>query len=133
LRRWFGHDPARWDEFERRYRVELDEPERNRLVQALAERATHGAVTLIYGARDTLHNEAVVLCAVVSDARADVPDDLMVRRRGQNDREEEDRQHDLHDQRGQLPVVRQRRAEVSGGAEERAQQQRGRDGAGQLG
>jgi len=70
LRRWFGHDPARWDEFERRYRVELAEPERSHLVEALAERATHGPVTLIYGARDTAHNEAVVLCAVVSAARA---------------------------------------------------------------
>ncbi len=69
LRRWFGHDPARWDEFERRYRVELAEPERSHLVEALAERATHGPVTLIYGARDTAHNEAVVLCAVVSAAR----------------------------------------------------------------
>ncbi len=69
LRRWFGHDPARWDEFQRRYRAELAEPERRQLVEALAERATHGPVTLIYGARDTAHNEAVVLCAVVSAAR----------------------------------------------------------------
>jgi len=67
LRRWFGHDPARWDEFQRRYRAELAEPERRQLVEALAERATHGPVTLIYGARD---NEAVVLCAVVLAARA---------------------------------------------------------------
>jgi len=70
LRRWFGHDPARWDEFQRRYRAELAEPERRQLVEALAERATHGPVTLIYGARDTAHNEAVVLCAVVLAARA---------------------------------------------------------------
>jgi uncharacterized protein YeaO (DUF488 family) len=68
LRRWFGHDPARWDEFERRYRSELAEPERSQLVAALADRATHGSLTLIYGARDTLRNEAVVLCAVVSTA-----------------------------------------------------------------
>jgi len=74
LRRWFGHDPARWDEFERRYRAELDEPERSQLVEALAERATHGPVTLIYGARDTAHNEAVVLCAIVSAAYAGAPD-----------------------------------------------------------
>jgi len=70
LRRWFGHDPARWDEFQRRYRAELAEPERRQLVEALAERATHGPVTLIYGARDTAHNEAVVLCAIVRAARA---------------------------------------------------------------
>jgi len=65
LRRWFGHDPARWDEFGHRYQIELAEPERCHLVDALAERATHGPVTLIYGARDVLHNEAVILRTVV--------------------------------------------------------------------
>ncbi len=65
LRRWFGHDPARWDEFGHRYQIELAEPERRHLVDALAERATHGPVTLIYGARDTTHNEAVILRTVV--------------------------------------------------------------------
>ncbi len=74
LRRWFGHDPERWDEFERRYRAELAEPERRHLVGELAARATHGPVTLIYGARDTAHNEAVVLCAILSAARAAAPD-----------------------------------------------------------
>ena len=74
LRRWFGHDPARWDEFERRYQAELAEPERSRLVDALADRAAHGPLTLVYGARDTLHNEAVVLCDVVIAAHADAPD-----------------------------------------------------------
>ena len=69
LRRWFGHDPARWDEFERRYRAELAEPERRSLVDELADRATHGPITLVYGARDTLHNEAIVLCAVVTAAQ----------------------------------------------------------------
>ena len=68
LRRWFGHDPARWDEFERRYRAELAEPERRSLVDELADRATHGPITLVYGARDTLHNGAIVLCAVVTTA-----------------------------------------------------------------
>ncbi len=68
LRRWFGHDPARWDEFVRRYRAELAEPNQNRLVTELADRAAHGSLTLVYGARDTLHNEAVVLCAVVTAA-----------------------------------------------------------------
>ncbi len=48
-----------------------------RVVAALAERATQGQVTLVYGARDTLHNEAVVLCAVVIAARAGVPDPHM--------------------------------------------------------
>lgn len=73
LRRWFGHDPARWDEFRRRYLAELAEPEQRRLIDALAEQATHGPLTLVYGARDTLHNEAVVLCSVVTAAQADTP------------------------------------------------------------
>jgi len=46
-RRWFGHDPARWDEFARRYRTELAEPERSHLVEALAKRATQRPVTLV--------------------------------------------------------------------------------------
>lgn len=70
LRRWFGHDPARWDEFERRYRAELAAPERRRLVDELADRAVHGSVTLVYGARDTVHNEAMVLSDAVIAAHA---------------------------------------------------------------
>ncbi len=69
LRRWFGHDPARWDEFERRYRAELAEPDQSQLVTVLADRAAHGPLTLVYGARDTLHNEAVVLREVVTTTR----------------------------------------------------------------
>ncbi len=59
LRRWFGHDPERFTEFTRRYRAELDGNE------ALAELrrllTEHDDVTLLYGARDTEHNQAVVL------------------------------------------------------------------------
>jgi uncharacterized protein YeaO (DUF488 family) len=66
----FGHDPALWDEFGRHYRAELTEPERRQLVDELVDRARHGQVTLVYGARDTLRNKAVVLCAVVIDALA---------------------------------------------------------------
>jgi uncharacterized protein YeaO (DUF488 family) len=59
LRRWFGHDPARWDEFRRRYFGELDEnPEAWQVIQEAAEQ---GDVTLLYGARDTEHNNAVAL------------------------------------------------------------------------
>lgn len=59
LRQWFGHDPALWPEFQRRYRTELDgEPERWR---PLLDAAQKGDVTLVYAARDQEHNDAVVL------------------------------------------------------------------------
>jgi uncharacterized protein YeaO (DUF488 family) len=59
LRHWFGHDPERWSEFQRRYRAEL---ERNpEPIAKLRDLARHGRLTLLYGARDTQHNQAVVL------------------------------------------------------------------------
>jgi uncharacterized protein YeaO (DUF488 family) len=59
LRRWFDHRVERWDEFQRRYRRELDaNPEAWR---PLLEASARGTVTLLYSARDTLHNGAVVL------------------------------------------------------------------------
>lgn len=59
LRTWFGHDPAKWDEFRRRYARELDaHPETWRPIRAAARKST---VTLVYGARDTVHNDAVAL------------------------------------------------------------------------
>jgi uncharacterized protein YeaO (DUF488 family) len=63
LRRWFGHDPERWLEFQRRYRQELRA--RDDLVREIAKLASRGRVTLVYGARDEEHNDAVVLAAVV--------------------------------------------------------------------
>ena len=59
LRRWFGHDPTRWDEFRRRYRRELAEHEE--LLNDLRRRARRGAITLVYSAKDETHNDAVVL------------------------------------------------------------------------
>lgn len=59
LRQWFGHDPARWAEFQRRYRAELREhAEQLEHIRALAKTRT---ITLVYGARDEVHNDAVVL------------------------------------------------------------------------
>ncbi len=59
LRKWFGHDPARWLEFQRRYFAELDEkPE---TWAALLSAARQGHLTLVFGARDTEHNNAVAL------------------------------------------------------------------------
>lgn len=58
LRQWFGHDPARWEAFRRRYRTELDTEADTAAVQALL---ANGPVVLIYGARDEARNQAVVL------------------------------------------------------------------------
>jgi uncharacterized protein YeaO (DUF488 family) len=59
LRRWFGHDPKRWAEFRRRYVAELRS--RDVALGPLREASRTGPVTLVYGARDTEHNAAVVL------------------------------------------------------------------------
>jgi uncharacterized protein YeaO (DUF488 family) len=59
LRRWFGHDPARWAEFRRRYLRELGQ--KASLVEKVAAYARRGRVTLVYGARDREHNQAVVI------------------------------------------------------------------------
>jgi len=62
LRAWFAHDPDRWDEFQARYRVELA---RNPHLDELAALADRGPLTLLYSARDTDHNQAVALAAVL--------------------------------------------------------------------
>jgi len=59
LRKWFGHDPKKWEEFKRRYRKELDaNPEG---VRQILEAMRKGDVTLIYSSRDAEHNNAVAL------------------------------------------------------------------------
>jgi uncharacterized protein YeaO (DUF488 family) len=61
LRRWFGHDPAKWDEFQRRYVAELES--KPAAWQPLLAAAQAGTLTLVYSAKDTRHNDAVVLKA----------------------------------------------------------------------
>jgi uncharacterized protein YeaO (DUF488 family) len=59
LRRWFGHDPERWDEFRRRYAAELEAaPEGWR---PLVDAAREGDVVLLFGAKDAEHSNAVAL------------------------------------------------------------------------
>jgi uncharacterized protein YeaO (DUF488 family) len=59
LRKWFAHDPARWAEFQSRY---LEELKRNKeQLSLLRQEAAKGSVTLVYGAKDQQHNEAVIL------------------------------------------------------------------------
>jgi uncharacterized protein YeaO (DUF488 family) len=59
LRQWFNHDPARWDEFCRRYHAELKV--KKELVAELKGRAKKGTVALLYSAKDEEHNQAVAL------------------------------------------------------------------------
>ncbi len=62
LRAWFGHDPAKFDEFRRRYLAELkDSSAAQEALAQIRALAAKGTVTLVYGARDTEHNDAVVL------------------------------------------------------------------------
>jgi uncharacterized protein YeaO (DUF488 family) len=63
LRTWFGHDPQRWDEFRKRYRSELEE--HSETLKDLRRRAREGPITLVYSARDEIHNDAAVLRNVI--------------------------------------------------------------------
>jgi uncharacterized protein YeaO (DUF488 family) len=63
LRRWFGHDLDRWPEFRRRYAQELQHHAAE--LDEIREFARKGSVTLLYGARDEKHNDAVVLMDVL--------------------------------------------------------------------
>ena len=58
LRKWFAHDPAKWPEFKARYKAEL---KHNMQLALLKQAVVRGPSTLLYGAKDTEHNEAVVL------------------------------------------------------------------------
>jgi uncharacterized protein YeaO (DUF488 family) len=59
LRKWFAHDPAKWPEFQVRYQEELKNNQE--LLLHLRHEAARGTVTLVYGAKDQQHNEAVIL------------------------------------------------------------------------
>jgi uncharacterized protein YeaO (DUF488 family) len=63
LRQWFGHEPTRFEEFRRRYIEELRQ--QRPLLTELRRRAREGTLTLVYAARDSEHNDAVVLAAVL--------------------------------------------------------------------
>ncbi len=61
LRRWYGHEPARFAEFRRRYADELGEPERAGALARLSEMASRGTITLLTATRDTGRSQAAVL------------------------------------------------------------------------
>lgn len=68
LRRWFNHDPSRWPEFKDRYANELDAKKAG--VAALVGAVRRGRVTLLFGARDERHNNAVALHAYLTTGRS---------------------------------------------------------------
>jgi uncharacterized protein YeaO (DUF488 family) len=61
LRRWFGHEPARWNEFRRRYRTELARSGMKQELKNLVRLSRKRTITLVYGAADERYNQAVVL------------------------------------------------------------------------
>ncbi|MBY5447676.1 DUF488 domain-containing protein [Rhizobium leguminosarum] len=65
LRRWFGHDPAKWTEFQRRYRDELEKNPST--VEELKRQIGQADATLLYAAKDLHHNHAIVLQRFVGD------------------------------------------------------------------
>jgi uncharacterized protein YeaO (DUF488 family) len=67
LRKWFSHDPDKWAEFQTRYRQELKS--KGEQLAVLREKAAKGPVTLLYGAKDEAHNEAVVLLKLLQSKR----------------------------------------------------------------
>lgn len=67
LRKWFNHDPARWEQFQARYRKELGE--KKDALQSLKAMAEEHTVTLVYGARDEEHNEALVLKRILESRK----------------------------------------------------------------
>jgi len=67
LRKWFGHEPGRWQEFRRRYQSEIRQhPEQFEQLRTLAR---HGPITLVFYARDEAHNDAVVLKDLLLESR----------------------------------------------------------------
>lgn len=66
LRQWYGHDPAKFEEFEQRYRAELDEPERSNALDDLRAYAAQGPITLLTASRAWQISEATVLQKVLA-------------------------------------------------------------------
>ena len=64
LRKWFGHDPEKWKEFQKKYRIELKQ--NKEALDRLMDYIKKGKVTLLYGAKDEEHNEAQVIKDFIS-------------------------------------------------------------------
>ncbi|MBN3930067.1 DUF488 family protein [Streptomyces verrucosisporus] len=73
LRRWYGHDPQRYEEFAGRYRAELEEAGRQEAVERLRESAEEGTLTLLTATRDEERSHAAVLAEVLRETARDAP------------------------------------------------------------
>ena len=68
LRKWFGHDPEKFEKFKKRYAEELSgNPDTEKFISLIREELQKGPVTLLYGAKDEIHNQAVVLKEFLKD------------------------------------------------------------------
>lgn len=67
LRKWYGHEPARWEEFRRCFKSELSDPAKLALLAQLEKEARRGTVTLLFATKELAHNNAVVIRDVLSD------------------------------------------------------------------
>ena len=67
LRKWFGHDPAKWTEFRKRYRTELTRSGMMEELRKLARLSPKRTITLVYSAADEEHNQAVVLMELIDE------------------------------------------------------------------
>lgn len=67
LCKFFGHAPAKWEEFRRRYRKELGRKQAREMLDELVSISARGTLTLVYGARDTEHNQAAVIKEVLDE------------------------------------------------------------------
>ena len=71
LRVWYGHDPAKWPEFRKRYRKELAESPRREVLDRLIAMAEQGNLTLVFGARDAEHSNAAVIAELIREKLKD--------------------------------------------------------------
>ncbi len=70
LRKWYGHEPDRWPEFQKRYREELKDDVHRAALETLREAARRGPITLVYAAKDEERNSAVIVQQVLTSAAA---------------------------------------------------------------
>ena len=84
LRKWFRHDPKKWDDFQRRYRQELKTRGKLDALQELAKRARREQITLLFGARDEEHNNAIVLRELLGEVLGSTPGGLPAGNFGRN-------------------------------------------------